>query len=286
MKVSGLTVPRDMRWMRSSPTAAAAFRPESTSPGSRRLRSWVEWPQTPAKQSACSSRATESWLAAPGFCCCACAHLGLDAQQLLHVMSDFVGQHVGFGEFSGGAEALLQFVVEAEIDINFFVLGTVERSGRGLCHPAGGIVGVTKQDQLGMAVGCSLLRQDLAPGILGVVQDKGHELHQRLLLLVARGIGLRGCGARVHGAVAHQREKITFEDQAQNKQDDDAAQAEVNASGAKRRLRFRSGGLLRRHCCHLGSSACLLPTWFSGGLALGCHCAGRASRRVSVFLDL
>ena len=40
-------------------------------------------------------------------------HLALDAQQFLDVVSDFVGQDVGFGEFSGRAEALLQFVVEA-----------------------------------------------------------------------------------------------------------------------------------------------------------------------------
>ena len=197
VKVSGLTVPRVMRWMRSSPTAAAAFRPESTSPGSSRLRSWVECPQTPAKQSACSSRRTESWLACLRILLLCRAHLAFDAQQFLDVMSDFVGQDVGFGEFSGRAEALLQFVVEAEIDVNLFVLGTVERAGGGLRRAAGGIVVVAKQDQLGVAVGNTLLRQDLAPGVLGVVQDEGDEIDQRLFLLVAGGIGLADRGAGV-----------------------------------------------------------------------------------------
>jgi len=178
-----------------------------------------------------------------------------------------MGQHVGFGEFTGSAEALLQFVVKAEIDINLFVLGTVERAGRGLRHAASGIVSVAKQDQLGVAVGHSLLWQDLAPGVLRVVQDKSHELHQRLLLLVAGGIGLRNGRARVHGAVAYQREKITFEDQAQNKQNDDAAQAEVNASGAKAASAFGAAVFYVVTAATWGPAHVLLPTLGSVAIA-------------------
>ena len=98
-------------------------------------------------------------------------------------MSDFVGEDVGFGELSGSAEALLEFVVEAEIDVDLFVLGTVERAGGGLRGAAGGVIGVAEQNQLGVAVGNTLLRQDLAPGVLGVVQDEGDEIDQRLFLL-------------------------------------------------------------------------------------------------------
>ena len=91
---------------------------------------------------------------------------------------------------------MLQFVVETEIDVDLLVLGTVERAGGGLRRAAGGIVGVAKQDQLGVTVGNSLLRQNLAPGVLRVVQDEGDEVDQGLFLLVARGIGLRDRGAR------------------------------------------------------------------------------------------
>ena len=48
---------------RSSPIAEAARRPSSTSPGSMMPRCALEWPQTPAKQSACSSMRTDSWFA-------------------------------------------------------------------------------------------------------------------------------------------------------------------------------------------------------------------------------
>ena len=111
------------------------------------------------------------------------------------MVSNFVGQDVGFGEFSGGAEALLQFVIETQIDIDLFVFGTVERAGGGLRHAAGGIVGVAKEHQLGVAIGHALRGQDLAPGVLGVVQDKGDEIHQGLFLLIADGIGLADRGA-------------------------------------------------------------------------------------------
>src|SRR5882724_4876005 len=149
-------------------------------------------------------------------------------------MSNFVGEDVGFGKFSGGAEAVLQFVVEAEIDVDLFVLGTVERTGGGLRRAAGGTVGVAEQDQLGVAVGNALLRQDLAPGVLSVVQDERDEVDQGLFLRVAGGIGLRHrAAARVHGAVPYQRQEITFENQAENKQDDDTAQTEMDASGAE-----------------------------------------------------
>src|SRR4051812_16113615 len=149
-------------------------------------------------------------------------------------MSDFVGEDVGFGELSGGAEALFEFIVEAEVDVNLFVLGTVERAGGGLRGATGGVVGVAEQDQPGMAVGNSLLRQHLAPCVLSVVQDESDEIDQGLFLSVAGGIGLRDRGAaRAHGAVADQRQEVALENQAEDEQDDDPAQAEVNASGAE-----------------------------------------------------
>ncbi len=73
MKYSGVTRPWVLAWIRSSPTAPAAF-------SASVMFSWVSddavvdvavaresLPQTPAKQSACSSIATEYWLASCGF---------------------------------------------------------------------------------------------------------------------------------------------------------------------------------------------------------------------------
>src|ERR1700692_840640 len=83
-----------------------------------------------------------------------------------------------------------------------------------------------------MAVGNSLLGQNLAPGVLGVVQDESDEIHQRLFLLVADGIGLGDHGAAGARRVgAEKRQKVALENQAEHEKHDDAAQSEMNASG-------------------------------------------------------
>ena len=49
-----------------------------------------------------------------------------DAQEVLHVVADLVGEHVGLGEVAGRPEAVLQLVVEAQVDVDLPVLGAVE----------------------------------------------------------------------------------------------------------------------------------------------------------------
>ncbi|MNI54892.1 hypothetical protein D3C73_1098120 [compost metagenome] len=61
------------------------------------------------------------------------------AQQSLHMMPDFMGDHVSHGEIAGRLEALLQLIVEAEVNIQLAVARAVERpDGRSGC-PAGRI---------------------------------------------------------------------------------------------------------------------------------------------------
>ena len=114
VQVSGSTVMPACSWMRSSPTASAAARPSSMSPGSRSPAGLLltECAHTPARQSACSSR-----LHRPLVCLrlragrlLALAHLVADARQVLHVVADLVGDHVGLGEVAGGAEPVAQLV--------------------------------------------------------------------------------------------------------------------------------------------------------------------------------
>src|SRR6266404_4557869 len=59
VKESGFTWPVAIFCSRSSPTAEAAPRADSTSPCSSRPRCCVECAQIPAKQSACNSRSEE-----------------------------------------------------------------------------------------------------------------------------------------------------------------------------------------------------------------------------------
>ena len=95
-----------------------------------------------------------------------------DAENLLNVMSDFMRDHVRLRELTGGSEALAQFVEEAEIEIHFFVLGTIEGPGRRLGGSAVGIGDVAKQDQLGVTIGGSVLGKYPIPGLLRVIEYK------------------------------------------------------------------------------------------------------------------
>jgi hypothetical protein len=49
-----------------------------------------------------------------------------DAQQVLDVVADFVGDDVGLGEFAGRLEALLQLAEEDEVDVDLLVARAVE----------------------------------------------------------------------------------------------------------------------------------------------------------------
>ena len=87
-------------------------------------------------------------------------------------MTNFVGQDVGLCELAGGSEAVAQFLEEAEIDIDLLVGGAIKRSGLGLGAPAAGLRGVAEEHQLGVAVRCACLRQELLPGVLHVVHAR------------------------------------------------------------------------------------------------------------------
>ena len=61
---------------------------------------------------------------APGF------HLLGDAEQRLHVMADFMRDHVGAGEVAGCAEALRQFLEKREIEVDIAVTRAIKRPRR------------------------------------------------------------------------------------------------------------------------------------------------------------
>src|SRR4029077_6785809 len=103
-----------------------------------------------------------------------------------------------------------------------------------LGHAAGGVDGVAKQHQLGVAGGNSLGGPNLAPGGLGVIQDKGNKLDHGLLLLVPCMVRLAGRGAGGgHGITCQQGQKIAFENQTQDEQAPHAAQPQVYAAYLK-----------------------------------------------------
>ena len=66
------------------------------------------------------------------------AHLLLDAQNLLHMVPDFVRQYVGLRELARSAKTIAKLVEEGEIDIDLLVRRTVKRPGGRLCGSTAG----------------------------------------------------------------------------------------------------------------------------------------------------
>ena len=52
----------------------------------------------------------------------------VDAEHGLNVVSDLMGEHIGLGEVARGPEAIGQLPVEAQVDVDLLVAGTVERA--------------------------------------------------------------------------------------------------------------------------------------------------------------
>src|ERR1700693_3106229 len=113
-----------------------------------------------------------------------------------------MGQNVGLGKFSGGPDAMSQFVIEPEINVYLLISRTVKRTACGLRQAASGIDPVPEQHQLRMPVGHTLLAQNLRPGLLRVVQYEGNKLHDGLFFLVASGVGLADRGGTAPAAEA------------------------------------------------------------------------------------
>ena len=102
-------------------------------------RAAAEWPQTPARQSACSSCRTDSALRTLSEALLlSLLHFVHQAQLILHVMPDLVRDDVGAGKFAGRTEALRQFVEKCQVQINPLVARAIERPHRRAGQAAGG----------------------------------------------------------------------------------------------------------------------------------------------------
>ena len=112
--------------------AAAAVRPSSMSPASSIcLERLALCAQIPAKQSACKFLPDRELVGALlGAALARRMHLLGDAEQVLDVMSDFVGDDVGLGEIARCTEPLRQHAVEIEVDVDLPVPGAIERPDR------------------------------------------------------------------------------------------------------------------------------------------------------------
>ena len=158
-------------------------------------------------------------------------HLSFDAENLLHMMSNLVGQYVGLCEFAGSAEALAQFVEEAQIDVHLFISGAVERSCCRFGRSAPGLNRVAEEHQFCMPVGSARLRQQALPVPLHVIKDERHELHFPFLAGGTCGVGSGFDPAgRLRTAPGEHGEKVLFEDEAKYDEYESSAYSQGTAA--------------------------------------------------------
>ncbi|MNN69514.1 hypothetical protein D3C81_1853050 [compost metagenome] len=56
-------------------------------------------------------------------------HAGRHPQQGLHVVADFVGNHIGLGKVAGGGKALLHLLEELHVQVHHLIGRAIEGAG-------------------------------------------------------------------------------------------------------------------------------------------------------------
>src|SRR5437868_3400228 len=146
-------------------------------------------------------------------------------EQMLDVVPQLVGKHVGLGEIARRAKALLELVEKAQIEVDSLVNRTIERPHCRLCRTAAGVGGVAKQYEARWRESGAVAGENLGPRSLNIVENEGDELDLGLLGCgISAGERRGGCGnARLHPDVI---EQIAAKQQAECKHDHSAAEAE------------------------------------------------------------
>src|SRR5260221_350709 len=108
--------------------------------------------------------------------------LGLDPRRRIGLCPPMLCPGVLFGMRlvgAGGFEAAGEFVVEGEVDVDFFVAGAVEGTRGGGGHAAGGSDVAGEEDEVGIAILFAGLSGELpGPDVFGVGEDDLDELHE------------------------------------------------------------------------------------------------------------
>jgi hypothetical protein len=112
-------------------------------------------------------------------------HARKNAELILHVMADLVGNHVGLGELAGvavrtAAELVLQIVEERGIEVDALIARAVERSHGRLREGAWRRLGAREQAQLRRMIGAAVGGENFRPAVLGVAQHQGDKLAGRV----------------------------------------------------------------------------------------------------------
>ncbi len=176
VQLSRLTRPVACSWRRSSPTAAAAARPSSRSPLSSRLllvgRVGPDAGEAVGLQLE-PDREVVGVCRARGLLALDVVH---DAEQVLHVVPELVGDHVGLSEVAGRGEPRAEVAEEPEIEIDLAVERAVERPRLRGADAATGPRGPVEEHEPRRLVLLARVREGRRPRALHVLHDEGGEV--------------------------------------------------------------------------------------------------------------
>ena len=109
------------------------------------------------------------------------------AQQVLHVVSDLVGKHIGLREIAGGAQTLLHLAEEGEIDVNAAVGRAIKGPHGGLGVAAARLHAARKQHQARRLVALVVAGEFGRPDVFGAGQHPADEAGMGILARGGRG---------------------------------------------------------------------------------------------------
>ena len=99
-----------------------------------------------------------------------------NAEQILHVMSNFVRDDVGLRKIASCTQAILEFMEKTQVDVNASIFWTIERTSGPAREPAAGPNLVREDHQLWLLVLAAHLPEDRMPGVFGIGQNDSDEL--------------------------------------------------------------------------------------------------------------
>src|SRR5437762_5372650 len=103
-----------------------------------------------------------------------------DAELVLHMMTDLMGNHIGFGELPGRVEPVLHFLEKGQIEIRLLVFRTIEGPRGGTGEPACRAYTIGIEDEFWIIIGPTHALEELRPDILGVCEDDRDKLTHRI----------------------------------------------------------------------------------------------------------
>ena len=104
-----------------------------------------------------------------------------DTQQVLHMVTDLVGNDIGLGKITGRTVPLFKVPEERQVEIHLVVRRAVERTHRSGRHATGGLHGTAEHHPDRFLVIQAAAPEDGVPGILRVRKHHGNEVGEFLL---------------------------------------------------------------------------------------------------------